>query len=278
MARFGINLPWTEVGASSALMTARVRRDYVVGDYRTPLSIKSVTSGEAWYETPQGRYLVTPDVFLVLNAGQHYAMEVASTAGTTTFCPFFAAGFVESAVDDLRRPNDVDPHDAAPVEFPERLYPMTGAVAAALRSLTADSIEDGFHDLATALAALRDDVRREIARFPAVRLATREELYRRLHRGRDFLASCYAQRISVADAARVAAMSPFHFQRAFKAAFGITPMRFLQRRRLEAARAMLARGAGVTDTCYAVGLESLGSFSALFKRAFGAPPSRISQD
>jgi len=113
-----------------------------------------------------------------------------------------------------------------------------------------------------------------MARFPAVRLATREELYRRLHRARDFIASCYAEPLSVADVARVAAMSPFHLHRAFKRAFGVTPMRFLQSRRLAAARAMLGRGARVTDVCFAVGFESLGSFSALYRRRFGAPPSR----
>jgi AraC family transcriptional regulator len=278
--RFGINLPWSDVGTASALMTGRVTRDYVVREYRTPLSIKAVAAGQARYETPQGRYLVTPDVFLLLNDGQQYDMDVPAAWGTTTLCPFFAGGFVEAAVASARASEEkqLDGIEAPPIEFCERLYPMTGAVAAALRRAGVDagatSIEDVFHDLAAALAALRDDVRRDMARFPAVRLATREELYRRLHRARDFIASCYAEPLSVADVARVAAMSPFHLHRAFKRAFGVTPMRFLQSRRLHAAKAMLVRGARVTDVCFAVGFESLGSFSALYRRRFGAPPSK----
>lgn len=276
MAQFGINLPWSDVGTASALMTAPVRRDYVVREYRTPLSIKAVAAGQARYETPQGRYLVTPDVFLILNAGQQYDMDVPAAWGTTTLCPFFAGGFVEAAVASARTSEEkqLDGVDAQPVEFCERLYPMTGAVAAALRAMRAESIEDSFHDLANALAALRDDVRRDVERFPAVRLATREELYRRLHRARDFIASCYDEPLSVADVANVAAMSPFHLHRAFKKAFGVTPMRYLQARRLEVARRLLARGARVTDVCFAVGFESLGSFSALYRRRFGAPPSK----
>ncbi len=272
--RFGINLPWSDVGTASALMTGRVTRDYVVREYRTPLSIKAVAAGQARYETPQGRYLVTPDVFLLLNDGQQYDMDVPAAWGTTTLCPFFAAGFVEAAVASLCTADEkqLDGVEVRPVEFCERLYPMTGAVAEVLRRPR--PIEDFFHDLANALAQLRDDVRRDMARFPAVRLATREELYRRLHRARDFIASCYAEPLSVADVARVAAMSPFHLHRAFKRAFGVTPMRFLQSRRLAAARAMLGRGARVTDVCFAVGFESLGSFSALYRRRFGAPPSR----
>lgn len=276
MVQFGINLRWNDVGTASALMTGRVTRDYIVREYRTPLSIKAVAAGQARYETPQGRYLVTPDVFLVLNAGQQYDMDVPAAWGTTTLCPFFAGGFVEAAVASARASEEaqLDGVAARPVEFCERLYPMTGAVAAALRAMRHGPIEDSFHDLATALAALRDDVLRDIERFPAVRLATREELYRRLHRARDFIASCYAEPLSVADVAVIAAMSPFHLHRAFKRAFGVTPMRFLQWRRLEVARTMLTRGARVTDVCYAVGFESLGSFSALYRRSFGTPPSK----
>jgi AraC-like DNA-binding protein len=99
------------------------------------------------------------------------------------------------------------------------------------------------------------------------------ELYRRLHRGRDFLLSCYDQPLTVAAAARVATLSPFHFQRMFKLAFGQTPMQFLQQTRLEAARRLLAHtGDGITTICYAVGFESPGSFSWLFRKRFGVSP------
>ena len=74
----------------------------------------------------------------------------------------------------------------------------------------------------------------------------------------------------------VAAMSPFHFQRMFKSAFGISPMQFVQRRRLERARYLLTKTEEpVTSICLAVGFESLGSFSALFKRTFGVSPREI---
>ena len=67
--------------------------------------------------------------------------------------------------------------------------------------------------------------------------------------------------------------SPYHFQRTFKSAFGISPMQFLQRRRLEVARdLLLTSDDDVTSICYAVGFQSLGSFSALFKRRLGYSP------
>ena len=115
--RFAVNPRWGDLPNCSALLHG-FPRDYIVSDYRTTLSIKAVRRGSAWYETPDGRYLVTPDTFLVLNEGQHYAMEVDAASNTETFCPFFQPGFVQAG------------------EFPERLYPMRGAIADALRSTT----------------------------------------------------------------------------------------------------------------------------------------------
>lgn len=74
--------------------------------------------------------------------------------------------------------------------------------------------------------------------------------------------------------AREACLSPFHFARLYQQVYGKTPHLHLTERRLERARAMLAReGATVTEACFAVGFSSVGSFSRLFKRHLGEPPS-----
>src|SRR5262249_291233 len=117
------------------------------------------------------------------------------------------------------------------------------------------------------------EVEQEVGRFPGLRAATRAELYRRLHRGRDFIRSCYAQPLRVAQIARVAHLSPFHFQRMFRLAFGQTPMQFLQEQRLAAARRLLlTTDQAVTAVCLAIGFESPGSFSWLFRKRFGVSP------
>jgi AraC-like DNA-binding protein len=74
--------------------------------------------------------------------------------------------------------------------------------------------------------------------------------------------------------AKVAGMSPFHFARCFRRSFGETPHEYVTNVRLREAKALLARsGAHVTDVCFEVGFSSLGSFSALFARREGLPPS-----
>ncbi len=80
--------------------------------------------------------------------------------------------------------------------------------------------------------------------------------------------------LSIREVAREAAMSPFHFIRRFESVFGATPHQFRIQSRLERAKHLLALSDySVTDVCMEVGFSSLGSFSALFARRFGTPPS-----
>jgi AraC-like DNA-binding protein len=99
------------------------------------------------------------------------------------------------------------------------------------------------------------------------------ETFRRLCRARDFLASAYTDRITLERAAREACLSPFHFQRLFRRTFGETPQEFLTRRRMDAAKDLLADGAPVTDVCMTVGYSSMGTFSSRFAALVGEPPS-----
>ncbi len=96
----------------------------------------------------------------------------------------------------------------------------------------------------------------------------------RLRRVRDRIDRDHAQPLDVAVLAHQALMSPGHFSRSFKTAFGETPYDYLMTRRIERAKALLRRGdVSVTQACFAVGCSSLGSFSARFTRLVGETPS-----
>jgi AraC-like DNA-binding protein len=96
----------------------------------------------------------------------------------------------------------------------------------------------------------------------------------RLRRARDRMDRDYAQPLDVAALARVALMSPGHFQRSFRAAYGETPYAYLMTRRIERAKALLRRGdLNVTEVCFEVGCTSLGSFSTRFTELVGESPS-----
>jgi AraC-like DNA-binding protein len=95
-----------------------------------------------------------------------------------------------------------------------------------------------------------------------------------LRRARDLMDRDYAKPLDVPTLARRALMSPSHFARRFRAAYGETPYSYLMTRRIERAMALLRRGGlTVTEVCMEVGCTSLGSFSARFTEIVGETPS-----
>ena len=101
-----------------------------------------------------------------------------------------------------------------------------------------------------------------------------EDRNRRMLRTRDVMDRAFAQPLDVPALARVAHASPAHFSRQFRATFGETPHRYLQRRRVERSMFLLREtDRSVTDVCFDVGFSSLGTFSRMFRAIVGETPS-----
>ncbi|GAA3863978.1 helix-turn-helix transcriptional regulator [Streptomyces lacrimifluminis] len=94
-----------------------------------------------------------------------------------------------------------------------------------------------------------------------------------LRRARDLIDREYARPLDVPTMAKHALMSPAHFSRRFRAAYGETPYNYLMTRRIERAMTLLRAGMSVTDACMTVGCTSLGSFSSRFTEIVGETPS-----
>jgi AraC-like DNA-binding protein len=94
-----------------------------------------------------------------------------------------------------------------------------------------------------------------------------------LRRARDLIDREYAKPLDVPTMAGKALMSPSHFSRQFRAAYGETPYSYLMTRRIERAMALLRGGMSVTDACMTVGCTSLGSFSSRFTEIVGETPT-----
>ena len=286
-----VNPPGNLLGQQNAVLTG-TGRCYYVANFEGCLSIKSVTSGAASWETPGRRFELRENAYLILNDRQTYTMTIDSALPVSTFCVFFERGFVEdvfrakvsSSEDLLENPQPHSPHIFS---VAERIESQEGSVLRALRRLKAkldrgamvpgEAASDLFH-LAEKLVNEDQQTSRASSRLPGVRRATRDELFRRVLRGRDFLISSVAVSVSLREAARAACLSPFHFHRSFMAAFGDTPHRYLTRYRLERARHLLIESnQSVTEICADAGFESLGSFSTLFRREFGRSPRECRQ-
>jgi AraC-like DNA-binding protein len=100
-------------------------------------------------------------------------------------------------------------------------------------------------------------------------------LNRRLLRARDAMDRAYSEPLDVRAVAAVAHVSAAHFSRSFRAVFGETPHRYLQRRRVERSMFLLREtNRSVTDICLDVGFSSLGTFSRMFRDIVGQSPSQ----
>lgn len=98
-------------------------------------------------------------------------------------------------------------------------------------------------------------------------------LYRRIVQAKLFIDNNYSENIDLDNIADEAFFSKFHFIRQFKKIYGKTPHQHLKTVRIENAMQLLRTNMPVSEACYAVGFESLGSFSVLFKRVVGISPS-----
>src|SRR3712207_527305 len=97
---------------------------------------------------------------------------------------------------------------------------------------------------------------------------------RHLLRAKDLADFRYAERLGVDDMAAAAGLSPAHFSREFRAAFGESPHAYLLTRRLErAAQLLLTTDRSVAEICFSVGLSSVGSFTTSFTRTYGVSPT-----
>ncbi|GLR06755.1 helix-turn-helix transcriptional regulator [Vibrio hyugaensis] len=96
--------------------------------------------------------------------------------------------------------------------------------------------------------------------------------YLLIRQSKAFMEKHHSENIELNDLAKAAFMSRFHYVRIFKQMYGITPRSYLRDMRISKAKALLREGRSITDTCFAVGYESLTTFSSVFRKCTGYSP------
>ncbi|MBN9387008.1 MAG: helix-turn-helix transcriptional regulator [Chloroflexi bacterium] len=261
------------------------------------LSLKSFVQGEAWYRAGGGHYRLDHRSYLILNHAQPYSIEIEAEREVESFCLFFEEGFAEQVFQSLTANNDrlLSGPDRRPAAFEnqamlffERTYPHDDTLTPLLTNLRLALasqpqpdllwLQEQFHRVMAGMLRVHQAVAGEVETLTATRAATRQELYRRLYRVKDYLDACYNQPVDLEELAAIGAFSPNHLLRTFKQLFHLTPHQYLIARRLDQAGQLLRETElPVTEVCLAVGFESLGSFSWLFHRKTGLSPQSYRQ-
>ncbi len=280
-----VQLPSNESGL---VLHEKARRHYWEGTGW--LSVKSFFYGQAFYNTGKGLHAVNDSSYLVLNHGQPYSITIESELAVESFCIFFKEGLAEDVYNSLHSKPEklLDCPLASPeskINFFDKTYPHDKILSPALLSIKSSFadrrnqpgwLEEQMHRVMQLLLKVHQKTCQEALTINAVRPSTREELYRRLFRSKDFIVASFDQPITLKEMAGIACLSPNHFLRSFRQAFRQTPHQFLTSIRLEHARKMLSEAnQSITEICFSVGFESLGSFSRLFRRHTGFSPEQF---
>ncbi|MBP6391852.1 MAG: helix-turn-helix transcriptional regulator [Flavobacteriales bacterium] len=251
-------------------------------------AIKYVMHGTERYTVNGNHYAVRDGSYLLANAHCRGRVSIESAAPVLGLCADLTPGVLNGMVSACTLPEAMDEPSFASFftseEFPENIHTASGTHVGVIMQRLSDVIHvDPYraHDigrevyLALAEAVIADHwaLVPGLRRIGAIRSGTRKDLLRRVERARAFMHANQETALDVGVMASEAAMSEFHFFRAFRALHGITPHQYHLALRLVHGREMIMKGAEVSIAAMQCGFPDLASFSKAFKRRFGQPPS-----
>jgi AraC family transcriptional regulator len=252
------------------------------------LSIKTFKNGRVYYNTGRGHFAVEEENYLILNHGQEYSITIESETLVESFCVFFPLSIINDVHRSLISSNNEmldTPFDQtkSSTQFVEKTYYNNPALSSSLLHLRNNYrdrdelwLEEKLHELSCNLLFVHRRVQEDIRNLPLLKSSTKEEIYKRIHIGRDYILAYYNKQLSLTEMAKIACLSPNYFLRHFKLMFDVTPHQFLTEKRLQEARRLLFNTQkSVTDVCFDVGYESPSTFSTLFTNRFGLSPSNL---
>jgi AraC-like DNA-binding protein len=258
--------------------------------HRTTFTIKSVFKGEEYYVTKKTKYKVTEKNFLLFNALQEHESYIDSQERIDSFSIFFSPEYIENVFsafagtsDSLAcAPNKIY-NNSQTFPFIEKLYDKDRLTQYHLsnikKSLTDFSenenfIQEQIYFLLEHLYYSQKKVLREVNNLEPLRKSTKLELYKRLNMVKDYIESCYNEKLNLADLAKAACISEHHMLREFKKYFKVTPYQYLMNVRLEESASLLKKdNKSISEISEAIGFEYLSSFSQAFKEKYKISPN-----
>jgi AraC family transcriptional regulator len=248
-------------------------------------SIKTFQHGFAHYNTGKGSFRVDPNTFLLLNAGTHYSIEIDQPSNVDSFCLFVDQQTMCDTFQTFPAKGDYlldNDGEKCPVpHFFERTYPAP-VLNTILNTIRKES--SGFeHDpmwlkeklfmLLSVIGGLQQTNLAEKARLPHVKKSTRDELYLRVLKAKEYIHSNYENTIELKDVSLASHLSVNHLLRCFKAVFGLTPHEYRTQLRIQRARQLLeTSNIPIAEISTLLGFESSSTFSLLFKRHISVAP------
>ena len=257
------------------------------------LSLKMVVEGAENYTIEGHQYKLQPGKYLLVNRHQVFESHIRCENRKVVegVCIYLDESMVRDTIRTLTSSHEElleYPFEAESekLEFVEKTYSMDEPDLGPYLQWVMDKIRKDpeglpltgdyiFRQIAERLVISQSKVRRQIAQIRTEKASTRWELYRRLSMARQYLDEHISDKVELKDVCRHAALSESHFLRTFRQAFGISPYKYLIKRRLEeSAKLLETNNYSVSEVASRSGFSDIFSFSKAFKKEFSVSPSK----
>ncbi len=258
-------------------------------DIKGTFSLFCNISGESYVKADKYQVKLDNRHFFITNESQYYSLIVESEKPTETFNIHFGSAFFADLVHDYLSGHekllDNPESPEATFSFFNQITPFNANIKNLLQQLHRHAQKSTEHSLFVhellaklgyQLMEVETDKHRKSESIKSAKAATRQEIFKRIGQAADYIYSHAEKNISLEELAATATMSKFHFLRAFKAYYRVTPHQFILQTKLEKARELL-KGSSlpIQEVGLMVGLEDKSSFSRMFKKHFNCPPSAL---
>lgn len=257
---------------------------------KTRLSVRFGVKGTQEYHIGGAQLKVNQNQFLVMNEETEYTVAAQNNEDTTMLAFCFNEDFATDFVNYHRNTSQslLDEFGIYDLKGERPKFPLHTLLAHEGIKQNIQNILDVkakygveevddysiFNKVLSLIFGECDSILKSFDHQDVVKKSTKVELYKRLSIARDYIQAHFTEDVNLNELSKVACLSPYHFHRAFKQTFGITPKKFVTGLRIERAKwLLLNRPMSVQMVCHAVGFKDVSSFTRLFAGYAGNTPS-----
>lgn len=243
----------------------------------TRLALNVNFSGPQTYWVGDREFVVKPGNFLLINEGQYFRTRLKSNEPNLTATFAFQVGLAKKIMNATEVLSGESKSESQ-IEFIERTYPLPNNMSQLMKWLIAQQdcnsefLDNQLNTLLAMWLEMNETTHQEILSIDKVKVATRREIYKRLHWANEYIHNHFHEDITVEQVAHHACLSPFHFKHLYKSFFKTTPYQQIIQLRLNEARTLLTKEMKVAEVCRSIGWKDSSSFIRLFKKTFDTTP------
>lgn len=266
------------------VLLATSQSKYYYPEHKTPYLFIANFLGTGRYVANKRKIDVSDRYFYFLNHNDDLEINFGENTRIQTLFILFKRQFINDCFSSLLRSEEqllnVPQITGTDIIVPTVPFTfdraMMNKISLLSKAESKDNIDIYLTELATNIATQIVFAQTRMNNIQAVKRTTKEEIYSRIFQAIEIMNDSIYEKITLDSIAEAVCMNKFHFLTHFKSITGSTPHQYSTQMKLQKARDLLrSKQYSVSEVCFTLGFESVGSFSNLFKKKFHVTPSKI---